>query len=49
MKIIDVLKTANAEWGFWGTSVRNGYDAEDVLQAVFVRIWEAEPEYRPMG
>ncbi|MCK6417934.1 MAG: hypothetical protein L6Q57_03220 [Alphaproteobacteria bacterium] len=22
------LPTANQEWGFWGTSVRNGYDAE---------------------
>jgi hypothetical protein len=21
------LRTANPDWGFWGTSVRNGYDA----------------------
>lgn len=26
MKNIEVLKTANSEWGFWGTSDRNGYD-----------------------
>lgn len=28
MKNTAILPTANQEWGFWGTSVRNGYDAE---------------------
>lgn len=28
MKNFTPLPTANKEWGFWGTSVRNGYDAE---------------------
>ncbi len=28
MKNFQPLPTANQEWGFWGTSVRNGYDAE---------------------
>ena len=22
-----ILPTANHEWGFWGTSIHNGYDA----------------------
>ncbi len=41
--------TKTAVYGFALSIVRNGYDAEDVLQEVFVRIWEAAPEYRPMG
>lgn len=28
MKNIEILKTENKDWGFWGTSDRNGYDAE---------------------
>lgn len=28
MKNIEILATANKEWGFWGTAERNGYDAE---------------------
>lgn len=28
MKNFQPLPTTNKEWGFWGTSVRNGYDAE---------------------
>ena len=28
MKNTAILSTENKEWGFWGTSVRNGYDAE---------------------
>lgn len=28
MKNFTPSPTANQEWGFWGTSVRNGYDAE---------------------
>jgi hypothetical protein len=27
-RLSTALPTANQEWGFWGTSVRNGYDAE---------------------
>lgn len=46
MKIIDVLKTANAEWGFWGTSVRNGYDAELTWDAAS-RFLAAEFELTP--
>ncbi len=33
MKNFTPLPTANQEWGFWGTSVRNGYDAELVWDA----------------
>lgn len=28
MKNTEILQTANKDWGFWGTSNRNGYDAE---------------------
>jgi hypothetical protein len=28
-----ILPTANLHWGFWGTSVRNGYDAALVWEA----------------
>ena len=28
MKNFKALPTNNQDWGFWGTSVRNGYDAE---------------------
>ena len=28
MKNFTALPTANEEWGFWGTSVQNGYNAE---------------------
>ncbi len=28
MKNTGILPSENKEWGFWGTSVRNGYDAE---------------------
>lgn len=28
MKNIEILQTQNADWGFWGTSLSNGYDAE---------------------
>ena len=28
MKNIEILKTENKDWGFWGTSDCNGYDAE---------------------
>ncbi len=33
MKDFQLQPTANQEWGFWGTSVRNGYDAELVWDA----------------
>ena len=42
-------ETKTAVYGFALSILRNGYDAEDVLQEVYVRIWEAAPEYRPMG
>lgn len=29
----EILPTANAEWGFWGTSQRNGYDAASAWNA----------------
>lgn len=28
-----ILPTANTHWGFWGTSVRNGYDPDMAWQA----------------
>lgn len=46
MKNIEILKTENSEWGFWGTSERNGYDAALVWDAAS-RFLAAEFELTP--
>ena len=33
MKNTAILPTGNKEWGFWGTSGHNGYDAELTWEA----------------
>lgn len=43
----DCLATANAEWGFWGTSMRNGYDPSltwPVLSKLLAEEFALHPE-----
>ncbi len=42
-------ETAAAVYGFALSFMKNQDDAEDVLQDVFLKIWEAAPTYRAMG
>lgn len=47
MKNIEILKTENKDWGFWGTSDRNGYDAAltwDVASRFLAAEFELTPE-----
>lgn len=46
MKNIEILKTENKDWGFWGTSDRNGYDAALTWDAAS-RFLAAEFELTP--
>lgn len=41
MKTATILPTANLQWGFWGTSIHNGYDA-DMTWAAVSRFLAAE-------
>ncbi len=41
--------TSAAVYGFALSLLKNPHDAEDVLQDVYVKIWEAAPTYRAMG
>ncbi len=36
-------------YGFALSILKNGYDAEDVLQNAFVQIWSSAADYRPNG
>jgi hypothetical protein len=47
MKNFKPLPTANQEWGFWGTSVRNGYDAKltwDTASRFLAKKFDLTPE-----
>ena len=42
-----ILPTANHEWGFWGTSIHNGYDAPmawDAASHVLADTFKLSPE-----
>ncbi len=42
-------ETRESVYGFALSLVQNCHDAEDVVQDVYVRIWESAAGYRPMG
>ncbi len=42
-------ETHAAVYAFALSFVQDRHDAEDVLQDVYVRIWQSAPSYRPMG
>ncbi len=42
-------ETYAAVYGFALSFLKNPHDAEDVLQDVYVKIWETAGSYRPMG
>jgi hypothetical protein len=47
MKNLMILPTANLEWGFWGTSERNGYDAPmawDAASRALAEAFKLSPE-----
>lgn len=47
MKNFTALPTTNEEWGFWGTSKSNGYDADLTWQVVshfFAKTFDLTPE-----
>lgn len=47
MKNLTILPTANTEWGFWGTSNHNGYDAPMAWEAasgVLALAFKLSPE-----
>ena len=47
MKNLTILPTANLEWGFWGTSIHNGYDAPmswDAASRVLAEAFKLSPE-----
>jgi len=47
MKNFKALPTNNTEWGFWGTSIHNDYDAEltwDVTSCFLAEHFELNPE-----
>ncbi len=41
--------TSAAVYGFALSILKDPHDAEDVLQDVYVKIWESAPSYRAMG
>ncbi len=42
-------ETRGAVYGFALSMVKNSHDAEDVVQDVYVKIWESAISYQPMG
>jgi RNA polymerase sigma factor (sigma-70 family) len=42
-------ETYGAVYGYALSIVKNGQDAEDVLQDTYLKIWEGAGTYRPMG
>jgi len=47
MKNLKLLPTGNKDWGFWGTSMRNGYDVKmawDAVSKFLSKNFELTPE-----
>ena len=42
-------RTRTAVYGLTLSYVKNAYDAQDLTQDTFVRVWEKAPQYRPQG